>query len=313
MADNTASNIAQNIANKAAGNPVAKTVEKAPETTPVDPNAGKEKYVVDGKEIYLSPEQAKAYVQKGIAFEPKVSQLGRLQQETQAFLKTLQEDPAKVLYNEKFGQPHEVLDRLLNSTKVSDQIKEKIGQWYFKNVVEQERLSPEQREAAEMKRRVQEYEAMENERKAESMRQEEQVRVERAIQVLKGQINEAMKEAGIPLDHKAAPGIARRVAQIMKLANDRGMTVTPKDAMAKAKAEVIEYQRAYYDSLDEDKLVEQIGKDNAEKVRKYFLKQVKDEKKEVKNSFKAPKRDERKTMSSDEFRDYLSQLKKQNK
>src|ERR1700679_2671581 len=82
----TAANIAKGITDKSTGkSPEAKLpvkdAAKTPENVPVvDPNAGKEKYVVDGKEVYLSPEQAKAYVQKGLAFEPKMDHLGRLQQ-----------------------------------------------------------------------------------------------------------------------------------------------------------------------------------------------------------------------------------------
>ena len=117
-----AANIAKGITDKAAGTSPAKpdnsksepnkTAESAQPI--VDPNAGKEKYVVDGKEVYLSPEQAKAYVQKGLAFEPKISQLGRLQQETAAFLDTLSKDPGKVIYNDRFGKPQDVLAKILN-------------------------------------------------------------------------------------------------------------------------------------------------------------------------------------------------------
>src|SRR5580698_97843 len=139
MADNTAANIVNAATAKAAGTTPAKGNEpnKAVQSAQpvVDPNAGKEKYVVDGKEVYLSPEQAKAYVQKGLSFEPKISQLGRLQRETAAFLDTLANDPGKVIYNDRFGKPQEVLAKILNSTKVSDEIKDTIGQWYYNNVI----------------------------------------------------------------------------------------------------------------------------------------------------------------------------------
>ncbi len=317
MADTTAGNIAQNIVNKATGTPAKGEMPvkdaKAVEAAPVDPNAGKEKYVVDGKEVYLSPEQARSYVQKGLAFEPKVSQLGRLQQETAAFLKALQDDPGKVIYNEKFGAPKDVLSKILNSTKVSDEIKETIGQWYYNNVVVQEQMSPQERELAEYKRKAQDYEERERVTASEKLAQENEVRVTRALNEIKAKISEAMTEAGVPMDSKIAPQLAKRVAQIMQLGFVKGKTVTPKEAMAKAKAELIEYQRSYFDVLDEDKLVEQIGKDNAEKVRKYFLKQVKEEqKKKTTPDFKPTgKKGERPTMSPDEFRDYLADLKKQ--
>ncbi len=319
MAENTAANIAQNIVNNATGKntPPAKAepakVMEGGAPVAADPNAGKEKYVVDGKDIYLSPEQAKAYVQKGLAFEPKVSQLSRLQQETASFLKALQDDPGKVIYNEKFGSPKDVLSKILNSTKVSDDIKETIGQWYYNNIVVKEQMSPQERELAEYKQKAAEYEAQNQQRETERLSQENEVRVTRALNEIKSKIAEAMQEAGVPMESKIAPQLAKRVAQIMQLGFVNGKTVTPKEAMAKAKAELLDYQKSYLDGLDEDKLVEQLGKENAEKVRKYFLKQVKDsEKKKTENTEYKPtgRKDERKTMTPDQFRDYLQDLKK---
>lgn len=277
-----------------------------------DPNAGKEKYVVDGQERYLTPEEARAYVQKGLAFEPKISQLGRLQHETAAFLQTLQDDPAKVIYNEKFGKPAEVLKKILASTKVSDEIKDALGQWYYNNVVVPAGMTPEQREAAEWKTKAEEYENYKAQQETDRIEAENNAKVEQALQTIKAQINEAMTEAGVPLDSKIAPQLAKRVAQIMQLGYVNGKVVTPKEAMARAKNEFFEYQKAYYDVLDEDKLVEQLGKENAEKVRKYYLKTVKEsEKDKPKRDFKpSAKRDERKTMTPDEFRAYLDDLKK---
>lgn len=277
----------------------------------IDPNAGKEKYVVDGKERYLSPEEAKAYVQKGLAFEPKMDQLGRLQNETKAFLDTLEKDPAKVIYNEKFGKPADVLKKILGSTQVSDEVKDALGQWYYNNVIVPGNMSPEQREAAEWKRKAEAHDEMVRKQEEDRLTQAEESRVNEALETIKSKISEAMTEAGVPLNSKIAPQLAKRVAQIMQLGYVSGKVISPKEAMAKAKAELGEYRRAYYDALDEDKLVEELGKENAEKVRKYYLKAVKDsENKKPSNLKPSPKRDERKTMTPDQFRDYLDDLKK---
>lgn len=279
---------------------------------PVDPNAGKEKYSVDGKDVYLTPEQARAYVQKGISFEPRMDQLGRLQHETAAFLQTLQDDPAKVIYNERFGKPQEVLKKILGSTKISEEIKETLGQWYYENVMVPEKMTPEQRETLEWKSKAQAHDQFLLQQRQAQIDAENSQRVTQAMGVLKAQINEAMTEAGVPLDAKIAPQLAKRVAQVMQSGYLTGRAVTPKDAMARVKAEIFEYQKSYYDVLDEDKLVEQLGKDNAEKVRKYYLKAVKDaEKDKVKKDYKPQaRRDERKVLTPDEFHDYLDALKR---
>lgn len=318
-ASDAAANIAKGITNKTTGTPpVAEKgavipAKDAINTPAVDPNAGKEKYVVDGKDRWLTPDQAKAYVQKGLAFEPKISELGRLQQETAQFLQTLKESPEKILFNPKLGlSPDQVLAKIMGSTKVNDQIKDIVGQWYYNNVVAKEAMTPQEREHAEMKAKLAEYEDMTKKQQAEFQQRENDAKVQAALNQIKAHISEAMQDAGVPLDSKIAPQLAQRVARIMQLGYQQGKAITPKEAMAKVKNEIFEYQKAYYDMLDEDKLVDQIGKENAEKVRKYFLKQVKDKEtsKIAKTGGPAPKRDVRKTMNSDEFRDYLDELKK---
>ena len=313
MPTDTAANIVKGVADKAAGIP-GKTPEAAGQAPApaIDPNAGKEKYIVDGAERWLSPEQARAYVQKGIAFEPKMDQLGRLQHETAAFLQTLSDDPAKVIYNERFGKPHEVLAKLLGSTKVSEELKETLGTWYYQNVIVPSKMSPEQREAMEWKSKAQEQQAILDRQSEERLTAENNQRVNQAMAVLKSQINEAMTEAGVPLGSRIAPDLARRVAQVMQAGYRASRVVTPKEAMAIVKREISEYQKSYYDALDEDKLVEQLGKENAEKVRKYYLKAVKDAGADKKPNLapSATKRVERKTMTPDDFRDYLDGLKR---
>lgn len=315
----TAANIVKSVTDKSTGIPgkngdvpgiQAKDSGNMP--PPIDQNSGKEKYVVDGQERWLTPEQARAYVQKGISFEPKIDQLGRLQHETAAFLETLANDPAKVIYNERFGKPHEVIKKLLGSTKVSDELKETLGQWYYDNVIVPSQMSPEQLEAQEWKRKATAHDQMVEQQNMGRIEAENNARVNQALQVIKAQINEAMTEAGISLDSKIAPQLAQRIAQVMQLGYRKGMAITPKEAIAKVRLEIGEYQKSYYDALDEDKLVEQLGKENAEKVRKYYLKAVKDaDKDKAKKDFKpGAKRDERKVMTPDEFRSYLDDLKR---
>jgi len=235
MAADTVQNIVKGVTDKASGNTGTNGNSPAipvKDAVPVDPNAGKEKYVVDGQDRWLTPEQARAYVQKGISFEPKMDQLGRLQHETAAFIQTLQDDPAKIIYNERFGTPDEVLGKLLKSTKVSDRLKETLGQWYYDNVIVPEKMSPEQREAEVWKQKAIAHDEMVQRQQEEKLSAENSARVDQALQVIKSQINEAMKEAGVPLDSKIAPNLAKRVAQVMQAGYLQNRVISPKEAMA---------------------------------------------------------------------------------
>lgn len=322
MAENpTVQGVVNGIVAKATGVAPAdpKAVKGAPTDAAavVDPNAGKEKYVVDGKDRYLTPEEAKAYVQKGLAFEPKVSELSRLQQETASFLETLRKDPAKILFNPKFGDPNQVLEKIMGSTQVSDHTKTLVGQWYYNNVIVPERMTPEQRENADYKRKAEEYDNYKKQQEDAKVESDNQSKIQAAMGLLKSQIGEAMKAGGLAIDSKIAPQMASRIAKVILLAQRVGKTLTPAEAYQTARKELKDYKTAFYDSLDEDALVEELGKENAEKVRKYFLKKLK-EKEQGKqmpkgSSAPAPKRDERKTMTPDQFRDYLDDLKKKGK
>lgn len=313
----TAANIVDGIQNKANGKAPEEAPKdgKAPEI-PVDPNAGKKKYTVNDKEIWLTPEQADAYVQKGIAFEPKVSQLAHLQNEMGAFFKELVDNPMKILTDKRLGlTPEIVLEKILKNGDWSDKQKDIIGNLYYDNVVEPLKLTPEQlkaREDAKWRDKREREDAM---AKDEAIKQENLRRVEAAMAQLKAQVGEAMKESGLPVDGSdISVFFARRAADKMRLARFSGQAITPKDAVAMVKADFKKIQTAWYDILEDDKLVEELGEKNAEKVKKYFLKIVKDvEKKIPVNKNPSTRKGERKTMNMDEFHDQLDELKRNSK
>ena len=325
----TAANIVKGMQDKAAGRGsdgphVAGAAPKdgaaAPPAAQPDPNAGKEKFVVNGKEVWLTPEQAKGYVQKGLAFEPRISELARLQQETAAFLDTLRNEPEKVLFDKRIGlTPEAALTRILQSSKVSDSIKEAVGHWYYENVVKLAKMDPKDREIAERDARIKEMESEQQARANALIAEENRAKAQAAFAQLRGQIGEAMKEIGLPnIDSPVGVQMAKRVADVMRLAYLQRKPITAKDAAGMVRKEITEYQRAFYDTLDEEKLVEQLGKENAEKVRKHLLKAVKEAERDQKDGgSKGPgqpvRRGERKIITPDEFKDYLDDIKRNNK
>lgn len=313
-----AGNIVQGIQRKADGKAPEPSADKAP-TPPIDPNAGKKKYAVEGKEVWLTPEDADRYVQKGLAFEPKVTQLGHLQNEVGQFLKTLSQDPLKVLTDKRIGlTPDAVLDKLLSSGMINEQAAEKIGKWYYENVVHKMR-DPEAYERAQKDKRLTEYEQREKAERENAQKKaleaENAKRIEAAMIQIKAEISEAMKDSGLPTnDSPLGVKMARMVADVMRVAKRNQQAITPKQAIEHVKQELKDIQRAYFDHLEGDALIQEIGEANAEKVKKYFLKLVKDQN-GVQPENKQPstrKTGERKILSQDEFRDYLDGLKKEN-
>lgn len=309
----TATNIAKGIQDKAAGKTGA---DPKAGTPPADPNAGKDKYVVDGKDVWLTPEQAKSYVQKGLAFEPKMDQLARLQQENARFIQALVENPGQILANvAKHNQiPVQSLVEKVLSSNVSDEVKESVGKWFYENAVEPLKLTPEQLKAREDAKWRADREKQDAAAKDQQLKRQEQERVEKAMGELKVFIGEAMKESGLP-DNNTPLGVemARQVADVMRLALKRKQPITPKQAIEYVKKRIKSVQQSFYSHLDDEGLANELGTELTDRLRKYFLKTAKENGggPPIQPQAKAPARSGRpKTMSMDEFHDYLDNLKK---
>lgn len=322
-AKTTATNITDAIQNRANGKapeaqPKEGTDTKGAENAapPVDPNAGKKKYVVNSREIWLTPEQADAYVQKGIAFEPQVDQLRRLERETAEFVNDLARDPGKILsaLAKQRNIPMQNLIQGILKGNGSPEIQEIVGKWYYEEAVEPSRMTPEQLKAREDARWRQEREIRDAAARDQAQKQENQRRVEMAMNQIKAEISEAMKDSGlVNIDSPLGAKMSTEVAQVMRLSRKNGQPLTPKQAIDYVKKANKELLVSYYDSLDEDNFVKEIGEKNAEKVKKYFLKKVQEGDKKIPAMPKgkpAVRRGERDTINTDDFHDYLDELKK---
>lgn len=315
-----ANNIANGITERASGiKPGAESNKQAPVAPPVDQNAGKEKFIVEGKEIWLTPEQSRAYIQKGIAFEPKMDQLNYLQKETQAFMQALVNNPLDVL--KKMAQqrniPIETIYEKVLDGDWPDSVKEIVGKRYYGNVVEPMKLSPEELKARENEKKLSTYELQEKTRQETFIKQENQARVMKAMTELKTFIGEAMKDSGLPSNDTAiGTEMARMVADTMRLAQRQQKSITPKQAIDFVKTRMKSFHSSYYEFLadrdDEgESLVAELGEKVAAKVQKYWLKKAKAQNPApVVNAKPQARPGERKTINNDDFHDYLDALKK---
>lgn len=324
----TAANIAKAVQDKANGKvPASRGPERPPEDgdekgkakATADPNAGKQKVVVEGKEYWLTPEQISAYAQKGIAFEPRVSQLDRMQREFAQLEQSMLNDPGRILTNlaARAKVPIQTLvERVLSGT-ASDEVKEATGKWYWENVAKRMRMDPKDLQILEQDEKIKRLEEADKQKAATAVAMENRQRVVKAMAEVSGQIRDTLTELGVKnVDGPAAIRLTREIADIMRVSYFAKQPCTAKQAAEKVRARIMDYQKQFYDELDMDKLVEVLGKDNADKVRKYFLKLVK-EKEEIEQKPSGPgkiqKRDERQTINMDQFHDYLDDLKRKSK
>lgn len=321
-----AGNIIKGITDKASGKPPvadkpAVNGQPAPETA-ADPNAGKEKYVVEGKEVWLTPQERTAWIQKGMAFQPRMDQLARLAQEQQQLMRGLITNPGAVLANvaKQNNVPlKDLVQRVLHGN-AGDDVKEAVGKWYYENAVEPLQMTPEQLKAREDAKWRQQREIEDKQSQENMIRADNQKKFLAAMGHIKAQIAEAMKDSGLP-DNNTPLGteMAWLTAKVMQLADKRRQPMTPKQAIEIVKQHRIRsVQTAYYETLaDKDEDGELISKELGDKivakVKKFLLKQAKGgaPNPPVVGAGKPSGRSgERKTINSDDFHDYLEELKK---
>lgn len=321
-----AGNIIKGITEKANGKAPASNQpptndQRTPET-PADPNAGKEKYVVEGKEVWLTPEQRTAWIQKGMAFQPKMDQLARLQQETVQFQRALINDPLTVLKN--LAQQKQIpISKLYEKVLEGDwpeEVKEIVGKRYYHNAVEPLNMSPAELKAREDAKFREQRENQDKQAQENAIKQANYQRFTAAMGHLKAQIGEAMKDSGLP-DNNTPLGaeMAWMTAKVMQLADKRRESLTPKQAIEIVKQHRIRsVQTAYYETLadkddDGELITKELGDKIVKKVQKFLLKQAQgaNGKPPIVGSGKPTGRTgERKTINSDDFHDYLDELKK---
>lgn len=326
--DGTSANIVKAIHDRASGRAPAAAQPpikgQEPQQPPVNPSAdeaskaGKEKYVVDGKEVWLTPEERTAWIQKGMAFEPRMDELARIKQEAIMLQRALLTNPGAVLANisKQNNVPMQDLVQRVLKGNSSDEIKEAVGKWYYEEAVEPLKMTDAEKKARDDARWRQEREQKDQMDKEMTIRRENYAKFQKAFGEIKANINEAMKESGLPSnDTPLGAEMARMVADVMRTAHFRRVTVTPKQAIEFVKKRVKEVQGAYYDHLDGEGLFNELGEKTANKLRAYFLKVAQgagNPPPAVPNGQRpAARGGERKTWNMDDFHDYLDKRKQE--
>jgi hypothetical protein len=319
----TAANIAKGAQDKAQGKAPAADPKAAPAAgKPVegqDPNAGKRKYVVEGKERWLSPTEADAYVQKGLAFEPKISELARMRQEINQFEQALINNPGAVIANIAKKRNIPIGDMVKNvlQSNASDEVKEATGRWFYENVAKRQMMDPKDRELLEKDERIRSLEERDKNVADQAAFAENRNKVVAALATVSGQIKETLAELGIKnVDSPMALRLTKDIADVMRISYFSRQPCTAKQAADKVRQRIHDFQGQFYGELDAETLVERLGKENVEKIRAHLLKPVLDAEKGTKQHAtqqpSVPKRNQRETMNMDDFHDYLDGIKKTN-
>jgi hypothetical protein len=217
------------------------------------------KLKVNGKEIDFDAsdkEAVKREVQKGLAANERFEHSAKIEKQAKSFVQNLQSNFGDVITHPSLGIPKE-------------QIISWAEQYLFRERVQPEMMSPEERE------RMQEKAELETYRKREA--REKQEREAQRVEQLKEQFRadwskkfaEALDSGGLP----KTDWTVTRMAQYMRQAGKNGHKhIQPVDVVEYVQRDWINAQKDLYANMDGEKLLEILGSENVDKIRKANLK-----------------------------------------
>jgi hypothetical protein len=172
--------------------------------------------------------------------------------------------------------------------------------------LQNEMLSPEQRELMELKKYKEDREKSELERQKALEMAEAQQKESAIAQQFQKTIIDALDKSGLP----KTPDMAKRMAYIMKKNLDLGLSLTPEDLAAEVKSELNGLLKALIGGAEGEQLISLFGDDVAKKIRAYDVKKLKDGMKnnastKKEDAVKQPKREDGKPLTIEEWKEQI--------
>ena len=172
--------------------------------------------------------------------------------------------------------------------------------------LQQEMMTPEQKELMELKKYKEERERSELERQKALEMAEAQQKESAIAQQFQKTIIDALDKSGLP----KTPDMAKRMAYIMKKNLDLGLSLTPEDLAAEVKSELNGLLKALIGGAEGEQLISLFGDDVAKKIRAYDVKKLKEGMKnnatpKKEDAVKAPKREDGKPLTIEEWKEQI--------
>lgn len=143
-----------------------------------------------------------------------------------------------------------------------------IAEQYLLKQIQDDMLSPEEKEHRELKKKLEAYEQKEAREKQEREQAAQQKKEYEYAQNFQSTIIEALNKSGLP----KTPTNVKRMAAIMSNNLELGLELTPDDLAMEVFNERQEEIKAIIKDADGDQLIKIFGKDIANKIRKSDLK-----------------------------------------
>jgi hypothetical protein len=214
---------------------------------------------VNGKVHKLTREQMIQNASLGFASDQRFQEAAKLKKQADTAIGKLR-DPKQVI--------NALQDPALGLNR--DQIREAFEEWYAAEFIDAEQLSPEQKELREAKRKLQEYANRDKQTEEEKAKAQVEAQTTEAREQIQGQIIEALESGKLPRTNFTI----RRLAYWMNRNHANGFNAPTEVLIGQVKNELQTNLRDLVESSDGDVLIQVLGENVIQKLRKYDLEQL---------------------------------------
>ena len=237
-----------------------------------------------GRDWDLEEQDLVSYAQKGIDADSKWQEAAKIRQQNNDFLKALRENPRSVLEHPGLKMD---LKKLAHEILYED--------------VENEMMSPEEKEYRQTKRELDDYKNRERETKAEAEERLAQERDQQYQTSVDRDVRSSISAQRLPLTEFTYDSTIKYMQRAMQAGY---RDVTPADVMPYVKRDYQRSQEQMF-SLEPDQLIDMIGEKNLERLQAAYIQKIKGKKVEAAPRAPEPSRpaEPARPMSLEEWRE----------
>lgn len=242
----------------------------SPKTEPTTPKVEEKfKIKVNNQERELSLAELKNLASKAAGADEKFQKAAQVEKKAKELLDSVKgKQLAKVLQSE--GMTKAEIRQYLEDQLVP--------------FVEEDLLSPEERQKRELENELKRYKEEEDSKKKEELTKRQQEELQRELVKLEEEFGQALNQVDLPRD----PYLGKQISQVMLGAEKNGYEISALEAAEIVKEQYLRNTRETLGKFEINKLKEYLGKDILSKLREDDVKAVKDAERPFTKQTKTP-------------------------
>jgi len=258
-----------------------------PVATPQPVNKKKFTYKSDGQEFNeeLDDSEITSRLAHARSANKRMSEAAASKKQVESFVKALKEDPMSVLSN----------DQIMGNAKFQE-----IAEAFLAKKLEEQLLTPEERQQKEQQEKLKKYEAKEKEELTAREQAQAKQLEDHYTQEYQKTIIEGLTDSGLPKNAFTV----KRMAQLMQTNLQHGLELSPKDLARLVREDMQSEFKSVISDANAEQMLAMLGDDVANKIRKHDLSKF-----QVKNPVNKPISQQDKASTKMSSRDWNEKMK----